>query len=153
AAARTMARPDYTDVSPRVTLNPGALTGQGGDPDIDPYRANQLDVSLEHYGGKDSILSAAIFYKDIESFVTDRPVQQAHLIQTDNPNISLCTPAATTQFPNRYSCQFTINQRVNGGGGNVKGLELGMLQKIGGGFGVQGSYTYSDAEADEAGLE
>ncbi|HEX6159584.1 MAG TPA: TonB-dependent receptor, partial [Thermoanaerobaculia bacterium] len=94
-----------------------------------------------------------VFYKDIESFVTDRPVQQGHLIQTDTPNLSLCTAAATTEFPNRYNCQFTINQRVNGGGGNVKGLELGALQKIGGGFGVQGSYTYSDAEADEAGLE
>jgi iron complex outermembrane receptor protein len=153
AAARTMARPDFTDVSPRVTLNPGSLTGQGGDPDIDPYRANQADVSFEWYHGDDEIISAAVFYKDIESFVTDRPVLQAHLIQTDNPNLSLCTPAATPAFPNRVSCQFTINQRVNGGGGNVKGLELGMLQKIGGGFGVQGSYTYSDAEADEAGLE
>jgi iron complex outermembrane recepter protein len=153
AAARTMARPDFTDVSPRVTLNPGALTGQGGDPEIDPYRANQADVSFEWYHGDDEIFSAALFYKDIESFITDSPVQQSHLIQTDNPNLSLCTAAATPAFPNRYSCQFTINQRVNGGGGNVKGLELGMLQKIAGGFGVQGSYTYSDAEADDAGLE
>ena len=153
AAARTMARPDYTDVSPRVTLNPGALTGQGGDPDIDPYRANQLDVSLERYGGKDSILSAAIFYKDIESFITDRPVQQAHLIQTDNPNISLCTPAFTAAFPNRYSCQFTINQRTNGGGGKVKGLELSVLHPLGMGFGIQANYTYSDAEADDPDLE
>ena len=153
AAARTMARPDFTDVSPRVTLNPGALTGQGGDPDIDPYRANQADVSLEWYHGDDEIVSAALFYKDIQSFITDRPVQQAHLIQTDNPNTSLCTPAFTTAFPNRYSCQFTINQRVNGGGGNVMGLELSMLQKLGRGFGFQGNYTFSDAQADEAGLE
>jgi len=155
AAARTMARPDFTDVSPRVTLNPGALTGQGGDPDIDPFRANQADVSLEWYHGKDNdeILSAALFYKDIDSFITDQPVQQAHLIQTDTPNLSLCTLAATTAFPNRYSCQFTINQRVNGGGGNVMGLELNALQKFGTGFGIQANYTYSDAEADEAGLE
>src|SRR6185295_16389744 len=153
AAARTMARPDYTDVSPRVTLNPGALTGQGGDPNVDPFRANQLDVSLERYHGKDSILSAAVFYKDIESFITDRPVQQGHLIQTDNPNTSLCVPAFTPEFPNRYRCQFTINQRVNGGGGKVKGVELAALQPLGGGFGVQANYTYSDAEADDPELE
>jgi iron complex outermembrane receptor protein len=153
AAARTMARPDFTDVSPRVTLNPGALTGQGGDPEIDPFRANQADLSLEWYHGDDEIVSGALFYKDIESFITDRPVQQAHLIQTDTPNLSLCTPSFTTEFPNRYSCQFTINQRVNGGGGNVKGLEVSALKKLGGGFGVQANYTYSDAEADEAGLE
>jgi len=153
AAARTMARPDFTDVSPRVTLNPGALTGQGGDPEIDPYRANQADVSLEWYHGQDEILSGALFYKDIQSFVTDRPVQQAHLIQTDTPNTSLCTPAFTTEFPNRYSCQFTINQRTNGGGGNVKGLEVNLLERLGRGFGIQANYTYSDAQADEPGLE
>ncbi|HEY4640934.1 MAG TPA: TonB-dependent receptor [Thermoanaerobaculia bacterium] len=153
AAARTMSRPDFTDVSPRVTLNPGSLTGQGGDPDVDPYRANQADVSLEWYHGKDEVLSAAMFYKDIQSFITDQPVQQAHLIQTDTPNLSLCTPAFTTAFPNRYSCQFTINQRVNGGGGNVKGLELAALQKFDHGFGLQANYTYSDAKADTAGLE
>jgi iron complex outermembrane receptor protein len=153
AAARTMARPDFTDVSPRVTLNPGSLTGQGGDPNVDPYRANQADVSLEWYHGDGEILSGAVFYKDIQSFITDRPTQQSHLIQTDNPNLSLCTPAFTTEFPNRYSCQFTINQRVNGGGGTVRGLELNALQKLGRGFGLQGNYTYSDAKADEAGLE
>jgi len=153
AAARTMARPDFTDVSPRVTLNPGALTGQGGDPEIDPFRANQADVSLEWYHGDDELVTGALFYKDIQSFITDRPVQQAHLIQTDTPNLSLCTPSFTTEFPNRYSCQFTINQRVNGGGGNVKGLEVSTLKKLGGGFGVQANYTYSDAQADDEGLE
>jgi iron complex outermembrane receptor protein len=153
AAARTMARPDFTDVSPRVTLNPGALTGQGGDPNIDPFRANQFDASLEWYHGDDNIVSGAVFFKDIESFITDSPVQQAHLIQTDTPNLSLCTPAFTPEFPNRYSCMFTINQRVNGGGGNIMGLELGLLQRFGNGFGVQANYTYSDAEADEEGLE
>lgn len=153
AAARTMARPDFTDVSPRVTLNPGALTGQGGDPDIDPYRANQADLSLEWYHGNDEILSAALFYKDIESFITDRPSQQAHLIQTNTPNTSLCTPAFTTEFPNRYSCQFVINQRANGGGGNVMGFEVNLLERLGHGFGIQGNYTYSDANADDADLE
>jgi len=155
AAARTMARPDFTDVSPRVTLNPGALTGQGGDPNVDPFRANQADVSLEWYHGKnnDEILSGALFYKDIESFITDQPAQQSHLIQTNTPNLSLCTSAATTEFPNRYSCRFTINQRVNGGGGQIRGLELNALHKLGGGFGFQGNYTYSDAKADDPDLE
>lgn len=153
AAARTIARPDYTDVAPRVTLNEGALTGQGGDPNVDPFRANQADVSLEWYRGKDSILSAAVFYKDIESFITDRPVQQRHLIQTNNPNTSLCQPAFTPEFPNRYSCLFTINQRANGGGGTVNGLELNLLQPLGAGFGIQVNYTYSDAEADDPELE
>jgi len=118
AAARTMARPDFTDISPAVSLNPGALTGQGGNPNLDPYRADQADLSVEWYHGAnlDQILNGALFYKDIKSFITDSPTQQAFFIQTDNPNLSLCTPAPTSEFPNRYSCNFTINQRTNGGG-------------------------------------
>lgn len=153
AAARTMARPDFTDVSPRVTLNPGALTGQGGDPNVDPFRADQADVSLEWYHGADEIVSGAVFYKKIDSFITDRPVSQSYLIQTDTPNLARCQPAFSAEFPNRYSCQFLINQRANGGGGKVKGLELNAIQKLGHGFGVQGNYTYSDAQADDPDLE
>ena len=44
-----MARPDFTDIAPRISLNPGALSGAAGNPDLDPYRANQADMSLEFY--------------------------------------------------------------------------------------------------------
>ena len=151
AAARTMARPNYLDVAPSVNLNEGALSGQGGDPNLDPFRANQLDVSLERYLGKDGIYSGAVFYKDIVSFITDRLVRRPFLIETNTPNLSRCTPAPTAESPNRHSCLFDINQRTNGGGGSVKGVELNVLQPLGGGFGFQANYTYSDAEADDPG--
>jgi len=151
AAARTMARPNYLDVAPSANLNEGALTGQAGDPNLDPFRANQLDVSLERYHGKDSIISAAVFYKDVESFITDRLVQRPFFIETNTPNLSRCTAAPVSGSPNRFSCLFDINQRSNGGGGTIKGLELNVLQPIGGGFGVQANYTHSDADADDAG--
>lgn len=144
AAAKVMARPDYTDVAPRVTLNPGALTGTGGDPTIDPYRANQADVSLEWYRTQDSIVALAIYYKDIKSFITDRPSQEFFVVQSATAPSLQCTPAGVNQF----SCPFTINRRSNGGGGKVQGAELSITQPIWGGFGVTGNYTYSDAEAD-----
>lgn len=144
AAARVMARPDFTDVAPRSSLNIGALTGSSGNPDIDPYRANQADLSLEWYRDNDSVIAAALYYKDIKSFITDRPVVQTVLIQTGTPAAS-CTATATTDL---YNCPFTINQRANGGGGKIQGLELSVTQPIWGGFGVNSNYTYSDAEAD-----
>jgi iron complex outermembrane receptor protein len=102
-----MARPDFTDVSPRVTLNPGRSPGRVAIRTSIRSAPISADVSLEWYHGKDNdqLLSGALFYKDIESFITDQPVQQAHLIQTNTPNLSLCTPAFTTEFPNRYSCR------------------------------------------------
>ncbi|HSD69348.1 MAG TPA: TonB-dependent receptor, partial [Woeseiaceae bacterium] len=67
AAASVMTRPDFTDITPRASLNPGALTGTSGNPDLDPYRANQAEVAVEWYGGDQTAASFAIFYKDIES--------------------------------------------------------------------------------------
>ncbi|HEV8631247.1 MAG TPA: TonB-dependent receptor, partial [Thermoanaerobaculia bacterium] len=103
--------------------------------------------------GSDAILSGAVFYKDIASFITDHSVQENHLIDTASPNRSRCTSAATPEFPNRFSCVFDINRRVNGGGGKIKGLEVSLLQPLGAGFGVQANYTHADADADTAGLE
>ena len=72
AAARVMARPDYTDVTSRVNLNIGALSGSTGNPLIDPYRANQYDLSLEWYHDQDAAVAVALFYKDVKSFITDQ---------------------------------------------------------------------------------
>jgi iron complex outermembrane receptor protein len=47
-----------------------------------------------------------------------------------------------------YNCPFTVNIRSNGGGGTIKGVELSGTKPIGGGFGGQANYTYTDAQAD-----
>jgi iron complex outermembrane receptor protein len=146
-AARTMARPDYTDIVPRVSLNPGSLTGNGGNPDVDPYRANQFDLSFEYYMSNDSVVAATLFYKDIQSFVSSEIVSAVFPVETATPNLSRCTPAGGPN-PNLFNCQFFIDQRANGGGGRVQGVELNAQVPIWGGFGVLTNYTYSDAETE-----
>jgi iron complex outermembrane receptor protein len=147
AAARTVARPDFTDVAPRVSLNPGALSGQGGDPNIDPYRANQFDVSVEWYLKPGAIVAGALYYKDIESFITDRPTQETFAIETQTPNLTRCTRVGGAN-PNLYNCIFDINRRSNGGGGRIQGVEATVQTPVWGNFGVQANYTYSDAKAN-----
>jgi iron complex outermembrane receptor protein len=144
AVAKVMARPDYTDVAPRVSLNPGSLSGTGGNPHVDPYRANQADVSLEWYNSQDAVVALAIYYKDIKSFITDQPGTEFFTIQSATSPSLQCTAAGT----NLFNCPFSINRRSNGGGGSVKGLELTLTQPIAMGFGFTGNYTYSDADTD-----
>jgi iron complex outermembrane receptor protein len=146
AAARTMARPDYTDIAPTVNLNVGSLTGSGGNPNVDPYRANQFDLSLEWYPNHDTVVAGALFYKDIESFITDKIVQQTFAVETATPNLSRCTSAATPTSPNLFNCAFDISQRTNGGGGHIEGAEFTVQAPIWNGFGVQTNYTYSHAK-------
>jgi iron complex outermembrane receptor protein len=144
AMARVMARPDYTDVAPRVSLNPGALTGTGGNPNLDPYRANQWDISLEWYSSQDAVVALALYYKDIKSFITDAPGIEFFDVQSATSPSLDCTAAGT----NLFNCPFSVNRRTNGGGGEVKGLEFTVTQPIWGGFGATGNFTYSDGSTD-----
>jgi iron complex outermembrane receptor protein len=144
AAAKVMTRPDFTDIAPRASLNPGALTGQTGNPDLDPFEADQYDVSLEWYHGEDAAIVGALFYKDIKSFITDSVTTQNFNINTASPPSLQCTNVGT----DLWSCPFTVNVRSNGGGGKVQGFELAINQPIAGGFGFNANYTYSDASAD-----
>lgn len=143
AAGRTMARPDYTDIVPRISLNPGSLTASGGNPNLNPYRANQFDVSLEWYPSKDTIVAAAVYYKDVESYITDAVTQQRFPVQTATPNLARCN--LVNAGNNLYDCLFDTTIRSNGPGGTNKGFEFQLTQQIFGGFGVQANYTFSDA--------
>ena len=146
AAARVVTRPDFTDITPRSSLNPGALTGTTGNPNLDPYRANQAEAAVEWYSDNQDAVSFALFYKDIESFITDRPVDRVLQITADSPPNASCTASGTTA--NLFNCPFTINERTNGGGGRVIGAEVSGVWTFDNGFGLQANYTYADSEAD-----
>lgn len=145
ALARVMTRADFVDIAPRITLNPGALTANGGDPNTDPYRANQADLSIEWYPAADTAFALAVFYKDLTSFITDDVTTRVLPVTTANP-VTACTPIDVTQ--QLYNCPFTINQRDNNEG-RISGFEIALTTPVWGGFGVQTNYTFSDAEAND----
>jgi iron complex outermembrane receptor protein len=145
AAAKVMTRPDFTDITPRASLNPGALTGVSGNPDLDPYRANQAEIAVEWYAGNRAAASFAVFYKDIDSFITDSPTNQVLQITSATQPNAACTPGGAADL---WNCPFVINERSNGGGGSSKGFEAAGVWQWDNGFGVQANYTYVDAEAD-----
>src|SRR5579862_4889524 len=144
AAAKVLARPDYTDMVPRVILNTGALTGTAGNPNIDPYRATQEDLSLEWYPNKDTAYTVAIYNKNLKNFIVDNPTTQILPFSGKTAPSALCTTVSAQLF----NCPFAIDVRANGGSGTLKGVEVGLTQRVWGGFGVQANYTYSDATLD-----
>lgn len=133
AASKVITRPTLSDLSPRQTIqtNPGNETIRRGNPDLQPFRAKQVEAGLEWYFTPDSLLNFAAFYKDIESFVT------------------LVT---TPQVVDQVTFQVTVPD--NGEGATVKGFEIGYRQSFASwlpapfdGFGVQTSYNYTDSNA------
>lgn len=147
AAGKTVTRPDFVDITPGIDLNGTLLTGQGGDPNLQPYRANQYDVSLEWYPDAETIVALAAFYKDIQSYIVNRTsteILPGQFVPGTQP--ASCTLAPGSN-PNLFNCPYQINRRSNGTGGRNQGFEFQVSRPIWGGFGAIANYTYSDAKA------
>jgi iron complex outermembrane receptor protein len=135
SAARVMSRPGYAQLAGAFTLNDTILTGTaGGNPNLDPTRAWEFNAGAEWYFGKQSLLSATLFYLDIKSYITQQTFTAFY---------------TTLQHP--QGANFLITGPVNGPGGTNKGIELNYQQPIAYGFGVIANYTYSDAKNDNGG--
>lgn len=110
----------------------GAPSATGGNPALEPYRADQADLTYEHYFNRDTAATVSIFYKKLNSFI----VQQV-------------TDFTTTV--NGIAQEGTFTQPVNGRGGNIKGIEVlyqqafSFLPKPFDGLGVYANYSYTDS--------
>jgi iron complex outermembrane receptor protein len=128
-----------------VSVTPSIYTGTGGNPELDPYRASQFDLSFEWYYAPQSLLAVALFYKDIQSYLVNQTSDEIQRVETSTPNLSRCVPVSGGV--NLYDCHFDITRPTNGAGGRNQGAEIAVQQPIWNGFGVQANYTYSDAKA------
>jgi iron complex outermembrane receptor protein len=118
-----------------------------GTPYLDPFRANQFDVSYEHYFEDGGAVTAAVFWKDIESLV-EGPTQ---FTGDDIPdNLGIIVPPG--QFLALY--QTYLN---NDKGGYIRGFELAgtktfdSLPGIWGGLGATASYSFTESETEVSG--
>ncbi|NYF30761.1 TonB-dependent receptor [Sphingopyxis sp. JAI108] len=148
AAGKTVTRPDFVDITPGVDLNGTLLTGRGGDPNLDPYRANQYDLSIEFYPDRETIVALAAFYKDIQSYIvntTSTEILPSVFVPGSEPAGCVAAPGTN---PNLFDCPYQINRRSNGDGGRNQGFEFQVSRPIWGGFGAVVNYTYSDAKAN-----
>ncbi len=71
AWTNTIARPSFNDISPRAEVNLEDNEVELGNPDLDPYEAVNYDLLLDWYYADSSLLSAGVFYKDIDNFIVE----------------------------------------------------------------------------------
>ena len=150
-AAKTMARPTLTQMSPGVSGGPTGYFDDGrvfsinlGNPKLEPFRSTNYDLSAEWYFSEGALLSAAVFYKDIESYI-----QRTRLLTTwGDLGYSLdLLPAGFTA-----DTLFNVQSYFNTPGGPLKGFELSYQQPFtflpgfGRHFGVQLNYTHVESQ-------
>ncbi|MFN4175652.1 TonB-dependent receptor [Phenylobacterium sp.] len=123
AASKVMTRPNLGNLTPGGTVDGFNYRVNFGNPDLDPFRAKAYDAAVEWYFAPQSIVSVAVFKKDIDSFplgVTRTGTYASTGLPTSIINPS--SPAAS----NVEGQSWTISTIENGEGGSLKGVELAI---------------------------
>jgi iron complex outermembrane receptor protein len=133
AAAKVMSRPDLGNLTPGATVNVSGAnrTVSAGNPLLDPIRAKSYDLSFEWYPAKGTLLSLALFHKDIGSFIQSL---QSSGTFASNP-FGLPTSVATAACGSTPGCDatttiWTFTAPVNSPGGPVDGWEANYQQPL-----------------------
>jgi TonB-dependent receptor len=105
-----------------VDSGTGRPGGSGGNPKLNPWRADAFDISYEKYfSDRNAYVSLAGFYKDLKSYIFNQTNGNFDFSQflTSLPPDFL-QPGVVAQTTGNFS------QPVNGQGGSLKGLEFAM---------------------------
>lgn len=137
AAAQAITRPNFdnmflTSVVGFDDTNASNDTFNYGSPALKPQKSTQFDLGIEYYYGRGNLVSAAVFHKKIDNFVTTQTLL--------NQSVGVISPDTGVD-------NWTINRYINAGGGRINGVELQANHAFGNGFGVAANYTFADAKA------
>ena len=107
-----------------------------GNPELDPWRASNYDLSVEYYTGDASMISLGLFKVDIDSFI------ERGQITADLPDQDGVVRRSTN-----------ISTNVQGQGGSLEGVEVQVKQAfdflsgIWSNFGVDMNLTYAPSDS------
>ena len=127
---QSLARPNYGDSAGTDALDTAALTETRGNPNLKPYRSNNVDASIEFYPRSLGVWSAGVFAKEIKDFIF-----RQNLAGRGQGGFDLITP-------------------LNGKKATLKGLELTWQQNLTmlpspfDGLGLYSNYTITDSDAN-----
>ncbi len=140
AASRTMSRPSLGQISPSTTARNVPPTINRNNPNLDPFRSNNIDASLEWYFASGSILSSTVFKKELVSLVES---------ETQNQDIDIIE-LSSDGSSRIISEEFIINSLKNGDGVDLQGIELSFQHNFSelpgflSNMGTTLNYTYID---------
>ncbi|WP_294198310.1 TonB-dependent receptor [uncultured Sphingomonas sp.] len=130
AVSKSMTRPDAGSVLPGVTFSdPSAQVASAGNPQLEPYTSDNIDVGGEFYTGGAGYIGVALFRKSINGFTAT--------VQQQTPFASLNIPLDSLQSTQRQALldraaasglapgavPITVNRPINLNNLVIKGIE------------------------------
>tara|TARA_R110002126_G_scaffold75469_28_gene188455 strand:+ start:6320 stop:8839 length:2520 start_codon:yes stop_codon:yes gene_type:complete len=129
-----LVRPNFEQLAPAFILerDDDELEAAFGNPDLEALTSNNFDLGIEHYADKLGVLSAMLFYKQIDNFIYE----------------------ADLAGRGDYADFAVAETFVNGGSADLYGLELNAVHQLSG-FGnaldnmlLSANLTLTDSAAD-----
>ncbi|TMO57074.1 TonB-dependent receptor [Pseudoalteromonas phenolica] len=137
--AQVISRPNYDDMFAASAISGYGDTQRGnesvtkGNPNLQPYKATQSDLGIEHYYGDASMIALTLFYKDVSNFTTTDTLL--------NQSVGITDPVTGVD-------SWQVNTRVDGTGGDILGFEFQSQHELGYGFGTLFNFTYADGSVE-----
>lgn len=164
---KTLARPDLNALRPIATVSdyrPGTSTASGGNPALNPYLSDNIDVALEWYYDDGSYATITYFYKKVDDYIVTDVVNDVFLDDNGNPLLdpqgrfdpTIIPSVPVTSQPGDPEAIFSFSRPLNSAERTVDGWEFAVQHMFGdSGFGMQANYTNvsSDAEYDPANFQ
>ncbi len=145
AYTNTLARPRYSDLAPSMEISVDDNEIKKGNSQLKPTISHNIDLLGEYYFKSVGLVSAGLFYKDINGFIADQTLTGDNAIYNNHQYDKIKTP-------------------LNGGDATLLGAEIAIQRDLS--FispslkclGVYGNYTYThsqvsnfhDAEREDA---
>ncbi len=133
SGSQTMQRAGLADLAPSTFVDATNRTSSGGNALLTPPISTNVDVSFEYYTGKSSLISGALFAKNVQDFIITNTTQQIV------PGfVSLGT--------------IRVQKPENVASAKVRGFEIGIQQFFDflpspfDGFGIIANYTFADSK-------
>jgi len=168
-AAKTEARPRMDDLAggaayATIADSSSPLTGpngkpvywtqnSGGNPKLQPWRANAFDLAVEKYFSNRGYVSAAVFYKSLTSYIYPR------FMEVDFTGVPLPNASSGLTYDKADANRIGVGKvSSNGSGGTIRGAELSVslpaeiLTPVLRGFGVLFSASWNRSEIHPDGV-
>ena len=143
--SRTVTRPTLTalGVANSFAGRANAPTSTGGNPELEAFESDNLDLAFEWYIDDLSFFGVTGFYKDFGNFIESQTITITRPVVFPAGNASNPTGMdVTRQVP------FLDTRDRNGEEGRILGAEVALQKAFDNGFGFSGNYTFVDSSID-----
>jgi len=150
---RSVGRPDYDSVALQSSYS--EETGEGslsvGNPNLEARTAWSYDLSLEWYFNRSSVISAALFYKDISNEIVGT---SERITDTATMDAALATLGLAGDIDTADLTELVISQPTNASSSVLKGVEFALTTQFDflpspfNGFGITSSVSFIDGHND-----